>query len=140
MVVLAIVAGPAARNAWARLSAPWQDTPRYTFTQLQPLADNMVVPHGEVVNWTLTLDEASEWEPDTATVQIAGFPPNKVQREGRAYTFELPARTEPTELLVKVGDFYQTVALEPKLRPELVGANALVQLPEYLQLPKPLGD
>lgn len=27
VVVLAIVAGPAARNAWARLSAPWQDTP-----------------------------------------------------------------------------------------------------------------
>ncbi len=74
--VLFVIAGPAAKNAWARLAAPWYDTPRYTFTQVQPLADNYVVPHGETVPWTVTLDDASRWQPDQATLEIAGLPPN----------------------------------------------------------------
>ncbi len=36
---------------------------------------------------------------------------------------------------LRVGDYSQTVTIEPKMRPELVAARAQVQLPEYLQLP-----
>ncbi len=138
--VLFVAAGPAARNAWARLAAPWYDTPRYTFTRVQPLADNYVVPHGETVAWTVTLDQASQWAPERATLEIPGLPPNVARLDGRDYKFELPARTAPTEMLVRVGDFYRTVSLEPKLRPELVGANAEVMLPEYLQIPEAIEE
>lgn len=138
--ILFVVAGPAARNALARLAAPWQDTPRYTFTQVDRLSHNYVVPHGETVAWNVTLDEASRWEPEQASIEIAGLPTLVVQRDGRQYKFDLPARTSPTEMLVKVGDFYQTVSLEPKIRPELIGANANIQLPEYLQIPEPLEE
>ncbi len=36
-LVLAIVSPEATSNAWSRLSAPWRDTPRYTFTAINEL-------------------------------------------------------------------------------------------------------
>ncbi|MGB7346394.1 MAG: hypothetical protein WBD20_19400, partial [Pirellulaceae bacterium] len=133
-VVLGIVAGPAAKNAWARMAAPWIDTPRYTFTEIETLPETMVVPHGENVSWTVSLAENSRWQPEKATIEIPGMPANVVSLSGTNYQFELPPRTQATEMMVRVGDFYQSVKLDPQIRPELVAANAVVQLPEYLEL------
>ena len=138
--ILAVFAGPAAKNAFARLAAPWIDTPRYTFTALEQLPESMVVPHGETVSWQVTLAEDSRWSPEKAFVTIEGMQLNETTLQDGRYTFELPARTEPTDMLVQVGDFYQSVTLEPKMRPELIGASATVQLPDYLQWPDPLEE
>ena len=46
----------AASNAWARLVAPWKDTPRYTFAALEPLPSRMVVAHGEPFRLDVKLD------------------------------------------------------------------------------------
>ena len=134
-LLVGIVAGPAAKNAFARLAAPWLDTPRYTFTKLQPLPESMVVPHGENVTWNIQLSDESRWQPETATIEIPGMQPTNVSLSGNQYQVELPPRTKPTDVMVRVGDFYQSVVLDPKIRPELVSAKAMVDLPEYLQLP-----
>ncbi|NND98656.1 MAG: hypothetical protein HKN47_15145 [Pirellulaceae bacterium] len=135
-VVLGVVAGPAAKNAWARLAAPWHDTPRYTFTEIDKLPETMVIPHGEIVSWNVTLAANSRWQPSTATVEIPGMLPTVAKLDGDHYRFDLPARTEMTEIKIRVGDFYQNVTLDPKIRPELVAADASLQLPDYLQLPE----
>ncbi len=134
-IVLGIFAGPAAKNALARMIAPWSDTPRYTFTAVNDLPDTMVVPHGENVTWTVSLADTSRWHPETASIELPGMLPTVVSISDDKYEFELPPRTAPTDMMVRVGDFYQSVTLDPKIRPELIAADAMVELPEYLQIP-----
>src|SRR5437588_582787 len=43
---LFLVVPAAATNAWARLVAPWRDTPRYTFAAIERLPSKLVVAHG----------------------------------------------------------------------------------------------
>ncbi len=135
-LLLGVVSPDAASNAWARLSAPWLNTPRYTFTLIEPLPSSLVVPHGETSGLSVQLDANSRWQPDNATLELPGLPPIEVTRQEKLYRFELPSLTEKVDGLLRVGDYYQAVSIEPKLRPELVEATAQVQLPAYLQLPE----
>ena len=131
-----VFAGAAARNALVRLAAPWIDTPRYTFTAIDDLPETMVVPHGENVSWRVALAKDSRWRPASATIEIPGMRPTTAQLSDNGYEFELPPRTQPTEVMFRAGDFYQPLTLDPKIRPELIGADAVVKLPDYLQISK----
>ena len=72
VLALAVFSPAATGNAWARLMTPWRDTPRYTFTTLQPIASHMVVPHGEAVTLPIKLDDNSRWQPNSGrTARIA---------------------------------------------------------------------
>jgi len=62
MTLLAVVPA-AATNAWARLLAPWRNTPRYTFAAVEPLPDRIVVAHGEPFTVTVRLAESTAWRP-----------------------------------------------------------------------------
>ena len=134
-VMLGIFAGPAAKNAFARMIAPWSNTARYTFTSVNELPETMVVPHGENVTWTVSLADTSRWKPETASIELPGMLPTVASITDNQYQFELPPRTAPTEMMVRVGDYYKTVTLDPKVRPELIAATAMVDLPEYLEIP-----
>ncbi|MCR9293153.1 MAG: hypothetical protein NXI32_10570 [bacterium] len=134
---LLLVFPSAAQNAWARFAAPWRDTPRYTFTAVKPLPSAMVVPHGESVPMSIQLLDDSPWRPGNASLAINGLPPIQAELHEGGYTFELPAQVSNVPMKLKVGDFYQIVELQPKLRPELVAATARVQLPDYLQRSEP---
>lgn len=129
----------AASNAWARLSAPWLDTPRYTFTSIQQLNEHRVVPHGESWPMVVRLSDQSRWSPAAAKLEIAGMQPIEARlSKSHDYAFELPPQVEPVTARLSVGDYAQIVQIEPKLRPELIAASARVKLPEYLQLPEEL--
>lgn len=134
---LFVVTPDAARNAWARLSAPWRDTPRYTFTLVKPVAQHHVIPHGEKSQLSVILDEASRWHPDSAQLEIDGLPPIAAKCNESWYQFQIPPQTSLVNAKLVVGDYYQTLEIEPKMRPELVEASAQVKLPEYLQLNEP---
>lgn len=136
-VVLSIAFPAATRNAWARLSAPWRDTPRYTFTTIEPLAQHRIVPHGEATQLDVRLTADTQWQPEVAQVRIDNLSPIRADLSGETYRFELPPLTSPAALKLTVGDYAQLIRVEPKLRPELVSAIASVQLPEYLQRPEP---
>ena len=55
----------AASNAFVRFAAPWSNTPRYTFTGIQPLPETLVVPHGEPFNVVARLTENTVMEAGT---------------------------------------------------------------------------
>lgn len=136
---LAFAFPAASSNAWARFTAPWKNTPRYTFTALKPVADRIVVAHGEEAELLVRLDDASQWQPNQATMQFEGLPsPLTADLEDGVYRFTLPPQLAEVTTKLVVGDYYQSVTLEPKTRPELVGAMAQVRLPDYLQRPEPV--
>jgi hypothetical protein len=125
----------AASNAWARLSAPWKPTPRYTFAAVDPLKDTIVVAHGEPFTVSARLAEKTVWKPAQAVVQLGGQPPIAATLQDGRYEFSLPAQIDPGTLQVRVGDWVQHVRVEPMLRPELTSVNADVALPDYLGRP-----
>ena len=125
----------AASNAWARLVAPWKDTPRYTFAALEPLPSRIVVAHGEPFRFGVKLAEGTAWHPARAEVRVGDRPPVvSPLRDGR-YEFELPSQVATARLEVRVGDASRIVEAEPMLRPELTSIVASVSLPDYLGRP-----
>ncbi len=132
-LLLAVLFPTAASNAWARFSAPWRNTPRYTFTALDPLAPHRVVPHGEPTELRVSLSADSRWQPDSAQLQIGSLPAMSAPKAENSYLFEIPPQTETVSLKLRTGDFSQVLRVEPKFRPELVSATASIQLPAYLE-------
>jgi hypothetical protein len=139
-IMLGILFPSAASNAWARFSSPWKNTPRYTFTAVEPLTPTIVVPHGESVTLDIKLGSDTRWHPSTASIQLASLPPINAELDGDVYHFELPPQTGDIPLKLKVGDYSQIVKIEPKYRPELVSAMAQVQLPDYLERAEPFSQ
>lgn len=128
----------AAGNAWARFLMPWRDTPRYTFTSVKPLPEELVVPHGEPATVALALADNSEWRPASAAARLGNQHPLSARlREGQ-YTFELPGQIDPAAFTYHVGDLSGALRVVPTLRPELTNLVAKVTLPEYLG--RPQGD
>ncbi|HBE71270.1 MAG TPA: hypothetical protein DDW52_24245 [Planctomycetaceae bacterium] len=137
VAVVLLLFPDAATNAWARLSAPWRATPRYTFTMPQPLPAEIIVPHGESTTFEVTLRSESPWNPSNATYAIPGHGAKTVAFADDAYILELPALTSGKTMALSIGDFKQSIALTPKHRPQITDAVAVVQLPDYLQQPEP---
>lgn len=134
---IALFAPDAARNAWARMSSPWRDVPRYTFTTIEKLPEEVIVPHGESMPLEIKLASNSRWQPSAATIELTGLPNLVANQQSGSYRFELPAQTQSVTAMLRVGDLVQPIHIEPKMRPELVAATALVKLPDYLELNKP---
>jgi hypothetical protein len=122
----------AAENAWARFASPWRDVPRYTFTAIEPLADRLVVPHGEPVPLVAQLRGDTQSKPVSGIVRIGSQAPVEAQLADGRYEFSLPGQIDIGRLDVRIGDYQQTVEIEPMVRPELTGVTATVELPEYL--------
>jgi hypothetical protein len=132
---LLAVCPDAATNAWQRLIAPWQSTPRYTFAAIEPLPVRLVVAHGEPFVVTVRLREKTAWRPGEGVVQFEEQHPIKSPLRDGTYEFELPAQIDPGWLEIKIGDWVERIRVEPTLRPELTSVVAQVSLPDYLGRP-----
>jgi hypothetical protein len=131
-LALVAVCPDAAGNAWRRLIAPWQNTPRYTFAAVDPLPDKIVVAHGEPFLVSVRLRDKTAWRPREGVVQLGQqHPITSPLRDGQ-YEFEIPAQIDPDWLEVKIGDWVERIRIEPTLRPELTSVVAHVSLPDYL--------
>jgi hypothetical protein len=137
-VGVAVLYPAAASNAWARFLRPWEPIPRYTFTMIDELPERLVVAHGEPVTISVRLLEDSRWQPADGTVQLGSQRPIEAALHEGSYEFALPPQINPSWLQLRIGDVKQRVRVEPMLRPELTSVVADVQLPAYLELPKPL--
>ncbi|EMI57878.1 hypothetical protein [Rhodopirellula sallentina] len=132
VLVLAALYPSATRNAWTRLLTPWTNTPRYTFTRIKPLPEEIVLPHGEASVLPVALADASRWQPPTATLQIGDQSPTTAKLiEGR-YHFTVPPQISDQNTVLRVGDVTQNLSIKPTLRPELSSLVADVRLPDYL--------
>jgi len=123
----------AAVNAWSRFLAPWSDTPRYTFTMIDSLPDEIVVPHGEPFDVNISLAEGTASQPEQGTARLGIQRPVTAALDGNRYPFSLPAQIDTGWLDVRIGDFRKQVRIEPVLRPEPASFTAEVELPSYLQ-------
>ena len=128
----------AASNAWARMLMPWTNAPRYTFAALEPIPSEIVVAHGEPFSLALALKGNTAWRPAEGTVQLGTQEPVGAKLVEGRYEFAMPSQLEPGWLTVKIGDSRQYARVVPKLRPELTGIGAEVNLPEYLGRPTPM--
>ncbi|MEE2938810.1 MAG: hypothetical protein VX460_00365 [Planctomycetota bacterium] len=129
-----------AGNAFARWAAPFASVERYTFARVDGLKSEWFVPIQEARTVRLDLDEGTRTRPDTATLHLRGGAV-RAERAGDGYTLELPPLAEDERALLVVGDLRETIALMPRQRPEVVGAEAAVTLPGYLGLDQPVvGD
>lgn len=123
----------AAQNALARWVSPWKAIDRYTFTQLEPVPDKLVVPYAEPFALSPSLTGTTEWEPDSAMVTLPGKTRLSATRENGRYDFSLPPQKEEGTILLRVGDAREKIAVEPVTRPELTALEAIVRLPDYLR-------
>ncbi len=136
-VALLAIVPAAATNAWARFLMPWGDTPRYTFTSIEPVSNHLVVAHGEPFTVSVALAKDSAWQPLKGEVQLGGQRPVSARLQDRHYEFELPGQIDEGWLSVRIGDLSQRVRVQPMLRPELTSIGAAVNLPEYLGRSQP---
>jgi hypothetical protein len=134
-IVLAAVYPAAAGNAWKRVLFPWKEIPRYTFAAVEPLPESVIVAHGEPFSMSVRLSANSESRPSQGVVQLGEQQPVAATLNNDTYAFELPAQIDAGRLEVRVGDYRQTVRVEPKLRPELTAVPATFTFPEYLGRP-----
>lgn len=126
----------AASNAWARFAAPWRATERYTFTDVERLADRVVVPHGEATTIPVRLKDSSSWQPTQGTAQLGSQLPIKADLKDGQYAFALPPQIDGGKFQLRIGDAIQKTRVEPMLRPELTHVAAEIKLPDYLQRPE----
>ncbi|KAA5540415.1 hypothetical protein FYK55_20590 [Roseiconus nitratireducens] len=135
-LALAAMYPAASANATARLLAPWRDTPRYTFTRIETLPPEVVVPHGEPAQLAVKLSDASRWQPADAKLTLGGGKVVSAKLRDGGYVFNLPPQLNQQPIELRVGDVIQAGQLNPTLRPELSSVLADVRLPEYLQHPE----
>ena len=64
--------------------------------------------------------------------RIGSQAPISAELVGSSYEFLLPGQIDIGQLDLRIGDYQQTVEIEPMVRPELTGVTASVELPEYL--------
>lgn len=131
------VAPKAGGNALKRWLMPLSDTEHYTFTQFDTdkMPDPLVVPLGEVFTLNAPLREDSDDKPATARARYnqQDWLEAKLDENG-SYRFEFIGQNIKGDITIEAGDAKHQVSVEPKVRPEVSGFEAMVTLPDYLQL------
>ena len=137
ILVVAALAGflfapQAGWNALKRWANPLGDTPRYTFTQLDPLPARLVVAQGEPFSLNLRLHPDSKQMPMSASVAVGADMPFDVRRDGRNFPFRFNGLLTEQQLRFRVGDANPSVRVEPLARPVLSRIEGTVRYPDYL--------
>jgi hypothetical protein len=130
--VLAPKAGLSSLKRWLM---PLSSSPRYTFTELESVPAEMVVPQGEAFRITFRLTPQSEWTPPSGTARYGRQDVLVAALQERAYHFDFPAQQDPGVLKVEIGDARHSILVKPTLRPAVQRVFAQVRHPEYLQIP-----
>lgn len=129
------VSPEAAGNALARWLRPFNPPERYTFTQLDPMPDFLVIPLGESCLYEFRLADATKSRPQTAEY----FFRNRVRQQAPladgAYNIHIPPMQQADKLEFFAGDAVRRVKIIPKARPSLLGATATVAYPAYMARP-----
>lgn len=122
-------------NSLKRWLFPLSDTPRYTFTLLENVPSQLVVPFGEAFPIELRLSPDSEWQPAEGTARYSAQAPVRAPLTDRSYRFEFPGQQAEAKVHVEIGDARHTIKVLPTLRPAAERLTATILHPPYLQLP-----
>ena len=127
-----IVVSPAAQNALIRWIAPWRQTERFTFADIEPLPAILVVPYAEPFNLPVRLSAQTQWSPGEGSGRIGDQPPVKTKLVSGIYPFVFPPQKQDATLFLSLGDARKSILIEPRTRPELSEIKVHVRLPDYL--------
>ncbi|MFV2067711.1 MAG: hypothetical protein ACC645_12105, partial [Pirellulales bacterium] len=139
LAFFALLLVPAAgTNALLRWLLPWRATDRYTFAQLDPLPEELVVPYAEPFMVSTSLSDRTAWSPRHASARYGSQQRVGARLEHGGYTFRLPPQSDSDTLTLAVGDARKSVAVRPTTRPELTRITARITLPDYLGYARPI--
>lgn len=125
----------AGRNALSRWLRPWAPVERYTFTRIEDLPPELVVPHGEAFEIACVVSGLSRWVPGRAVCRVDDQPRIEARVGGGRAVFRVPGQTRRGTLSLRIGDVVRRIAIRPEYRPELLRLAASVRLPDYLKRP-----
>jgi hypothetical protein len=127
----------AGMNSLKRWLMPLSDTPRYTFTSLGELPEELIVPLGEEFQLTVALRKESESKPSQGTARLGAQDAVTASLAQGHYQFKLPGQQEKGLLALSIGDARQKIMIIPVSPPSLDSPVARIQYPDYIgQKPK----
>ena len=130
-----VIAPKAGMSSLKRWLMPLSSSPRYTFTALENVPAQVVVPQGEAFSLSVRLAEDSEWQPAEGIARYGRQDAVSAALVDGGYRFEFPAQTENGVVRLEIGDAKHAIEIRPTLRPAINRVFAEVAYPEYLQLP-----
>ena len=126
------VSPEAAGNALKRWVRPFNPPERYTFTQLAPTPDSLVIPMGESCLYEIRLAEGTKTRPQTAEYFFRNRVSQQAPLADGAYKIHIPPMQQADSLEFFAGDAVRRLNIIPKGRPSLLGAEAGVAYPAYM--------
>ncbi len=127
-----IVTPEAAGNALERWIRPFDPPERYTFTQLDPTPDSLVIPLGESCLYEFRLTENTKSRPETAEYFFRNRVSQQAPFTNGTYQIHIPPMQQEDRLEFFAGDAVRRLNIIPKPRPSLLGATASVAYPSYM--------
>lgn len=124
----------AGRNALQRWMFPLSKTERYTFTRLTDAPERLVVPMGEAFEVKLRLAADSERKPARASGVFEGQQPVVADLIDGGYRFVFQGQQSVGMIDFSAGDMRHYLRVEPRERPAVREAEAIVTPPAYLGL------
>ena len=138
LAITALLLVPAAgSNALQRWLMPWKNIHRYTFTQVESLPAQIVVPMAEQTEFDAQLAETSRWNPGVGSAWVGNHRVDSQLADGK-YRFQLPPFKSATNVQLQIGDVREQISIDPQPRPELTSLEAMIELPAYLQRTEPV--
>ena len=121
-------------NALQRWMLPLSKTQRYTFTRLVDAPERMVVPLGEAFEVSLRLADDSERRPGRASGAFENQQAVSADLQKGVYRFVFPGQQSAGAIDFRAGDMRHALRVEPRARPAVRSAEAIVTPPAYLGL------
>ncbi len=122
----------AAQNAWTRWLRPLDAIERFTFVRLSEFPDHVTVPHGEAFSFSGQVAHVRGETPPPVEARIDGPESLTVVTDGSRVDVGGEALMQSRVVRLRAGDANASVALEPRMRPELLSLSAGVRFPDYL--------
>lgn len=137
-IILGVAMSPkAGGNALKRWLMPLSDTEHYTFTQfdVSKMPNPKVVALGEAFTFEAPLKTDSDEKPATARARYNQQDWIEASLgEDDVYRFEFTGQEDRGDITIEAGDASLDIEVSPNVRPGVQGFEALITLPEYLQL------
>lgn len=129
-----VLAPKAGMNALKRWLMPLADTPRYTFTKLDPYEETLIVPYDEPFEISLSLSSETDQRPASGTARFGIQEPVVADLDEETYLFQFPGQTEAGDVTIQIGDTRQSIRVQPTPRPDIGPVTATLTYPDYLQI------
>ena len=124
----------AASNSLQRWLKPYEHLDRFTFVRFLGFPEEVVVAHGEPFSLEGQVRHVENQEVGDILVDSDGAEEISLVRENEQVVVSAQGMTTNRSIQLAAGDARERIRVQPMLRPELVGLEATIAWPDYLQL------